>query len=220
MRRKKNIFKTGTKQKGMNIRDSKKAAIEMSLNLIIMLIIGLVVLGLVIGFVTQLVGQAQADFSQNLNNQEQRQQDAAMEKGGVFAVEPTTFQATTGEDTKIFLKIFNPTNTALEVGNMEGSNDITDDSQVEEAEQQGGGDTYLTVDVSSIDLNDNCDIRVFSAPTTIEGGQTKIITMAIEPRGGCVPGNSFFVNIEFTPEGTSGSDPPSYSTTLNGEVTS
>mgnify|MGYP006271495115 CR=1 FL=1 len=49
----------------------KKAAVEMSLNLIIMLIIGIVVLGLVIGFVNNLVSQGEETYTSQLNDNEQ-----------------------------------------------------------------------------------------------------------------------------------------------------
>lgn len=49
---------------------SKKAAVEMSLNLIIMLIIGIVVLGLVIGFVNNLVNQGKETYTSQLNDNE------------------------------------------------------------------------------------------------------------------------------------------------------
>ncbi len=85
---------------------NKKAAIEMSLNLIIMLIIGMVVLGLVIGFVNSLVGKGTESFDKQLGDNEKIKLEEVQNSPENLAVSPEpSLSLKKGEKTNIFIKV-------------------------------------------------------------------------------------------------------------------
>lgn len=69
-------------------KNSKKGAVEMSLNLIIMLIIGMVVLGLVIGFVNSLVNKGAEGFDRQIGDNEKLKLDKVKSCSENLCVEP------------------------------------------------------------------------------------------------------------------------------------
>jgi hypothetical protein len=84
----------------------KKAAVEMSLNLIIMLIIGIVVLGLVIGFVNNLVNQGQATYETQLSDNERLKLDEVSRCSDNLCIIPDpSIALTKGEQSNIFVKV-------------------------------------------------------------------------------------------------------------------
>ena len=89
---------------------SKKGAVELSLNLIIMLIIGLVVLGLIIGFVTNFMSQAQD--SVKLTADDEQKLKEVLGKSGTFEVlSPKINIRLGGKAAPIYFKIRNPTDS-------------------------------------------------------------------------------------------------------------
>jgi len=88
------------------MENNKKAAIEMSLNLIIMLIIGMVVLGLVIGFVNSLVGKGTESFDKQLGDNEKLKLEEVQNSPGNLAVSPEpSVSVKMGTKTNIFIKV-------------------------------------------------------------------------------------------------------------------
>ena len=90
----------------MVLRNKKKAAIEMSLNLIIMLIIGMVILGLVIGFVNSLVGKGTQSFDRQLNENEKVQLDNVKSSSDNLAINPyPSIKIKKGSNENVFIKV-------------------------------------------------------------------------------------------------------------------
>jgi hypothetical protein len=88
------------------VKDSKKGAIEMSLNLIIMLIIGMVVLGLVIGFVNSLVGKGTESFNKQLGDNEKLKLEEVKNSQDNLAVSPLpSITIKKGSTANIFIKV-------------------------------------------------------------------------------------------------------------------
>ncbi len=90
-------------------RKSKKGAVELSLNLIIMLIIGLVIMGLVIAFVTGFLEDAKGDLDKRLTEQEEVQLKKVKQESGNFVVVPSevTLKIGNPDGEKFFFKILN-----------------------------------------------------------------------------------------------------------------
>lgn len=88
------------------MRNDKKAAVEMSLNLIIMLIIGIVVLGLVIGFVNNLVSQGKETYTAQLNDNEKLKLEEVERCSENLCIIPDpSVDLEIGERINIFLKV-------------------------------------------------------------------------------------------------------------------
>ncbi len=90
----------------MNYKTSKKGAVELSLNLIIMLIIGMVVLGLVIGFVNSLVGRGAETFNSQMGDNEKLKLDDVRSCPGNLCVNPTpSINIKKGGNENVFIKV-------------------------------------------------------------------------------------------------------------------
>ncbi|MCA9459539.1 MAG: hypothetical protein KC589_02590 [Nanoarchaeota archaeon] len=168
---------------------NKKGAIEMSLNLIIMLIIGLVVMGLVIGFVTNLVGQAEQNFG-DLSDSDKLELDNVMSEQGIFAAGPKTFSIESGGKKNVFIKIYNPTSTAITVAAVSG--EILGSAI-------GSAGSGLSMSATSVDLDATCVIKVQSAPVTIQGKDTQSVIATVTADTSCNSGETFFLTVQFSP---------------------
>lgn len=90
----------------MKYFNSRKGAVELSLNLIIMLIIGLVVMGLVIGFVTNLIGNAQGQFITELDSQDEATLAEVQNCGDNLCVLPApSIRVEQGGEAKVFFAV-------------------------------------------------------------------------------------------------------------------
>ncbi len=86
--------------------NQKKAAVELSLNLIIMLIIGMVVLGLVIGFVNSLVNKGTESFDKQLGDNEKLKLDEVRACADNLCVNPSpSLSLKLGTKTNMFIKV-------------------------------------------------------------------------------------------------------------------
>lgn len=84
----------------------RKAAVEMSLNLIIMLIIGIVVLGLVIGFVNSLVNQGRDTYERQIGDNERLKLEEVEQCPDNLCMNPDpSADIVRGERTLVFLKV-------------------------------------------------------------------------------------------------------------------
>lgn len=95
----------------VKLTNSKKGAVELSLNLIIMLVIGLTVLALIIAFVTSFLGQAEDSFQGKLTEDDNTKIEQVKRESGNFAFLSSTVRVTQGDKTpgKMYVKIRNPT---------------------------------------------------------------------------------------------------------------
>jgi hypothetical protein len=85
---------------------SKKGAVELSLNLIIMLIIGMVVLGLVIGFVNSLVSRGTENFNKQLGDNEKLKLDEVKSCSGNLCTNPdVSTKIKKGAEQNLFIKV-------------------------------------------------------------------------------------------------------------------
>ncbi len=169
----------------MELLQSKKGAVELSLNLIIMLIIGLTVLGLVIGFVVNLVNQATDDFEGRLSDLDQRQLDQVMEEPGYFAAGPSTIKIKPGDKGKMYIKIDNI-----------GDNDLTIDSFDEQGPNMGSG----TLKFAQTNIEGDCVLRLISPEYTIKPKEAQGLVFNVEPlRDSCTDGNEMFLKVTFEP---------------------
>ena len=96
----------------MNIVKSRKGAVELSLNLIIMLVIGLTVLGLIIAFVTNFLGGAEDSFIGKLTEDDKVKIEQVQRESGNFAFLESTLNIAKGESAKLYIKVRNPTDQA------------------------------------------------------------------------------------------------------------
>jgi hypothetical protein len=97
------------------MKNNNKGAVELSLNLIIMLVIGLTVLGLVISFVTGFLGSAEDSLSGSLTQDDRDQINAVLRIDENFAFSPSTLKVIKGEETKLYVKVRNPTGDEVDV---------------------------------------------------------------------------------------------------------
>lgn len=87
-------------------KQNKKAAVEMSLNLIIMLIIGMVVLGLIIGFVNSLVNKGTESFDKQLGDNEKLKLEEIKNCADNLCINPSpSTSVKLGSETNLFIKV-------------------------------------------------------------------------------------------------------------------
>jgi hypothetical protein len=85
---------------------SKRGAVELSLNLIIMLIIGMVVLGLVIGFVNSLVSKGTDSFDRQLgDNEKLKLEEVSRCSENLCIIPEPSIMLKKGETQNVFLKV-------------------------------------------------------------------------------------------------------------------
>lgn len=106
-----NIFNKSMKKS----TQGKKAAVEMSLNLIIMLVIGLTVLGLIIAFVTGFLGQAEDSLLGSLTPDDTTKLEQVKRESGNFVISPSNVNIQRGTDEKVYIKIENPSSALQNV---------------------------------------------------------------------------------------------------------
>ena len=89
------------------IRNIGKKGLELSVNVIVILIIGLTILGLVIGFVTTLIGDTEAQFAGQLDEDDQQRLDEVEREPGNFVVSPSQLSVRSGsnEPEMLYIKI-------------------------------------------------------------------------------------------------------------------
>lgn len=142
---------------------NKKAAVELSLNLIIMLVIGLTVLGLIIAFVTSFLGSAEDSFKGKLTEDDKTKIEQVERETGNFAFLSSTVNVIQGSKSpgKLYVKIRNPTDTPFE---------FTPDG-----EMQTSGEIAVTVTAgkNDADITGEVDtIKVYSPPITLNSGES------------------------------------------------
>lgn len=177
-------------------KNSKKGAVEMSLNLIIMLVIGLTVMGLVIGLVVNMMGKAESSFDPESGEDKVNKKNVE-DAAGYFAVEPTQLNIPAGGSKKIFVKINN-------LGTSDTPLSIPAFNSLIQSEVPMTGANDLELGYTDISGN-NCILEAKSAPYSINAKSTQVITIQFgAPKGTCSIGDEGFINIVFTPSGANG----------------
>ncbi len=187
------------------IKNNKKGALELSLNLIIMLVIGLTVLGLIIAFVTGFLGSARGEFEGKLTQDDTSKIDQASSLSGNFAfleknVELT--QGSTNKAGKIYFKVRNSGDSKIDQGvvvdgssspmkvkvspaNVEGvpeSQDATDHFKFSSQPiilETGGSSGYMML----VYPTDKARVGTYFAAITLSVGpneHTEIVTISVK----------------------------------------
>lgn len=180
----------------MAIKQSKKGAVELSLNLIIMLVIGLTVLGLVIGFVVSLINQGRENFEESLNNAQLEERDKVEQEEGVFVVGPKIQSVKAGEAGALHLKMENRGETQL-TGVTVGSGSAVS-FEINDALGDCGAN-LLTINAPTIVIEPN-DFQVISIPVPTdvnrcETGDSFYMTFTYQPTGGVTKSQTIEVQI-------------------------
>jgi len=182
-----------------NKKRQKKAAIEMSLNLIILLIIGLTVLALVIGFVNNLINKGESQFTGQLNNAQQQERENVLNKPGTFAFGPSSLRIKPGEAEKMFIKLGNRN----EIG---GTSLVVDANQLDGSGGTIGG-TNTETKVAIQDVIGDCGLTGATIATpgmSVSAQEDGVFEVAIgTDTTKCSVGDSFFVSltVSVTPDG-------------------
>ena len=131
------------------IRKDKSAAVELSLNLIIMLIIGMVVLGLVIGFVNGLVNKGTESFDKQLGDNEKLKLDDVKTCPDNLCINPSpSLSLKKGSKTNIFIKV----------------RAFGDEIDCNAGELNSCGDTMITYEVLDEDGNPDTESLLVTGP--------------------------------------------------------
>jgi len=165
--------------------NNSKGAVELSLNLIIMLVIGFVVLALVIGFVTQMIDRGTVGLGDALSGQEEQIKDGCMSETGNVAVCPGTVSVKAGKTKKFFIKVFNPTDSTLEIGQIDGV---------------GQGDQLR---IQTVAVGDDCTLEVKSASLRVNSKDANVVTLIVDAGNDCAIGDEFLATAQYEPD-TSG----------------
>ncbi len=175
-----NIFNKSMKKSAQ----SKKAAVEMSLNLIIMLVIGLTVLGLIIAFVTGFLGQAEDSLLGSLTPDDTTKLEQVKRESGNFVISPSNLNVQRGTDEKLYIKIENPSSVAQAVYTAGGV-----------VPSPGSASDSFTYSVTG--GSGTPDISVEAPPINLQPSEIQAIP-AIVTIGDSTPTGNYFLSFQTT----------------------
>lgn len=144
----------------VNFKTKKKAAVELSLNLIIMLVIGLTVLGLIIAFVTSFLGSAEDSFKGKLTEDDKTKIEQVRRETGNFAFLSSTVNVIQGSKSpgKLYMKIRNPSSINFEfaggiIDDSSGINVEISEGMISEGSYDDSGENKIDIYGPPIDLS-------------------------------------------------------------------
>lgn len=161
----------------MIYKNSKKGAVEMSLNLIIMLVIGLTVMGLIIAFVTNFLDEATSGIGDTVSDAEEQRLLDIQGVSGNLVIQPSEVTLERGESDTIFLKLENPLSQPVEdifAGGALGTTDTED----------------FYYEITGIQASD-ADFTVELNPLRLDASETNSYRMILSTGGSTPTGNYF-----------------------------
>ena len=158
----------------MKYIQSKRGAVEMSLNLIIMLVIGLTVLGLIIAFVTGFLGQAEDSVLGSLTPDDSTKLEQVKRETGNFVISPSNLNVKRGDSAKLYMKIENP--TSVEQGGIFSGGTV----------QETGSFSFIVTGG-----NGNADVSVEAPPIMLQPSEIQAVPMIVTIGDSTAAGNYF-----------------------------